>query len=203
MGSTIKQAIMDTARQLFSIQGFQDTSMRDIAAALNISVGNLTYHYKKKEDLIEAIILEDHQKYQKPAPLVTLKDFNLLLHKVIVQKKSRPYYYKHYVQLSQICPAIYEIQVSILRDLSDVLKTSFENFTHSGILKKEFCQEYGKIAEIIMALLVHGLTDFHQVQAGEKDTFRLDCIWSIIIPCLSEQGMIEYQLLFPQEAPDI
>lgn len=95
------------------------------------------------------------------------------------------------------------MQVSVLRDLSDVLKTSFENFADSGILKKEFCQEYGKIADVIMALLVHGLTDFHQVQAGEKDTFKRDCIWSIMIPCLSEQGKIEYQLLLSQEGPGI
>ena len=62
MVSNMKQTILDTARRLFTENGFHNTSMRHIAAALNISVGNLTYHYKKKEELIEAIILQEHEK---------------------------------------------------------------------------------------------------------------------------------------------
>ena len=199
MGSNIKQAIMDTARLLFNERGYQNTSMRDIAAALRISVGNLTYHYKKKEDLIEAIILEDHQRYQKPTSICTLADFDLLLHKVAAQKKSRPYYYKYYVQLSQICPAIYEMQISVLQDLNDVLMKSFEEFLANGILKREFSQEYGKVADVIMALIVHGLPNFHQARDGENDKAWIECVWSVIIPYLTARGQEEYQSLYTEK----
>ena len=196
MSSNIKKTIMDTARLLFNERGFQNTSMRDIAAALRISVGNLTYHYKKKEDLIEAILLEDHQSYQKPELIGTLADFDLLLHKVAAQKKSRPYYYKYFVQLSQICPAIYEMQISVLRDLNDVLLKSFENFSAGGILRKEFSQEYGKIADVIMTLIVHGLPNFCQERDGENDMAWIECVWSVIIPYLTARGQEEYQSLY-------
>lgn len=192
MGLNVKQAIMDTARHLFGEQGFQNTSMRDIAKSLNISVGNLTYHYKKKEDLIEAIILEDHEKYQKPIPFFTLKDFETLLQRIEVQKKSRPYYFKHFTQLSQICPTIYEIQVSVLQDLNDVLTMSFENFVNDDILKREFSQEYSKITDTIMSLIVYGLPNIKQIRDSEE---WLNCVWSIIVPCLTEKGGVEYKLL--------
>lgn len=78
---------MDTAQHLFSQQGFQNTSMRDIAAVLNISVGNLTYHFKKK-DLIEAILLIGRQGYQKPVPLFSLKEFDWMLHKSPCKKET-------------------------------------------------------------------------------------------------------------------
>ena len=39
MVSNMKQTILDTARRLFTENGFHNTSMRHIAAALNISVG--------------------------------------------------------------------------------------------------------------------------------------------------------------------
>lgn len=195
MNSNIKQDIMDTARQLFSEKGFQDTYMRDIAAVLNISVGNLTYHYKKKEDLIEAILLQDHQKYQKPTPLYTLDDLNQLLEKVAGQRNSRPYYYRHYVQLAQMSPAIYKMQVSVLKDLKDVLTESFQNFVAGGLLKKEFMEEYYRIIDVIMALMVYGLPDFCQIQEQENCTSILSCVWSIIIPCLTRQGCEEYRLL--------
>lgn len=193
MKSDIKQAIMDTARQLFNEKGFHDTGMRDIAAALNISVGNLTYHYKKKEDLIEAILLQDHQKYQKPKPFCTLDDLNQLLLDITDQKNSRPYYYRHYVQLAQMCPAVYEMQISVLKNLREVLTESFHNFVNAGLLKKDFTQEYGNIVDAIMTLMVYGLPDFYQTEG--KNTSILNCVWSIIIPCFTEQGREKYNLL--------
>ena len=198
MNSNLKTDIMNTARRLFSEKGFHDTHMRDIAAALNISVGNLTYHYKKKEDLIEAIILQDHEKYQKATPFHTLKDLDQFLQKVADQKNSRPYYYRHYVQLSQMCPAIYEMQVSVLKDLNDVLTESFYNFVDNGLLKKEFLMEYDRIIKTIMTLIVHGLPDFYQMHGAEQNSLALNCVWSIIIPCLTGQGYKEYKYIYDE-----
>lgn len=195
MKQTIKQDIMDAGKRLFSEKGFNDTSMRDIAAVLNISVGNLTYHYKKKEDLIEAILLQDHQHYKKPELLCSLKDLNALLQKNMTQRASRPYYYRYYDQLAQTCPAVYKMQVSVLNDLSDVLAKSFHGFVAAGLLKKEFLQEYDKIIGAVMTVMVHGLPDFYQAQKSVGDGSTLKCIWSIIIPCLTEKGYQEYQLL--------
>lgn len=90
MKQNIKREIMDTAKCLFIKKGFHDTSMRDIAAALNISVGNLTYHYKRKEDLIEAILIEDHQHYKKPDLLCSLGDLNDLLRRNTIQRPVVP-----------------------------------------------------------------------------------------------------------------
>ena len=193
MKPDIKQAIMDTARQLFNEKGFHDTGMRDIATALNISVGNLTYHYKKKEDLIEAILLQDHQKYQKPKSPCTFDDLNQLLLDITDQKNSRPYYYRYYVQLAQICPAVYEMQISVLKNLREILTESFHNFVNAGLLKKDFTQEYNNIVDAIMTLMVYGLPDFYQTE--ENNTSILNCVWSIIIPCFTEQGHETYGLL--------
>ncbi len=202
MKQNIKQEIMDTAKRLFIKKGFHDTSMRDIAAALNISVGNLTYHYKKKEDLIEAILLEDHQHYQKPELLCSLGDLDELLRRTTTQRDRRPYYYRYYKQLAQLCPAIYEMQVSVLNDLSDVFTKSFQNFVTSGILKKDFLQEYDKIIRVIMTIMVYGLPDFYQTPKAEQEFSIPKCVWSIIIPCLTEQGYKEYQLLLEQNPKD-
>lgn len=199
MRSNIKQAILDTARQLFNEKGFHDTCMRDIASALHISVGNLTYHYKKKEDLIEAILLQDHQKYQKPKPIFTLDDLNQLLWDVTDQRNRRPYYYRYYVQLAQMCPAVYEMQVSVLTDLRDVLTESFHNFIHAGLLKRELNQEYSNIIGAIMTLMVYGLPDFYQSQESEDASPIIGCVWSIIIPCFTEQGRIQYDLLMKRK----
>ena len=44
MKKDVKTDILETARKLFNEQGYNGVSMRDIAGALGISVGNLTYY---------------------------------------------------------------------------------------------------------------------------------------------------------------
>lgn len=56
MSEDIKEKILNKALDLFNIYGFESVKMRDISGALNISPGNLTYHFKKKEDIIYAIV---------------------------------------------------------------------------------------------------------------------------------------------------
>lgn len=56
MRENIKQEILETARILFNEKGFKDTTMREIADRLGISLGNLTYHYHKKEDLMVEMV---------------------------------------------------------------------------------------------------------------------------------------------------
>lgn len=47
-----KTAIADKAREVFNAKGVGTASLRDIAEALGIAYGNLTYHFPKKEDLV-------------------------------------------------------------------------------------------------------------------------------------------------------
>lgn len=50
-----KQKIIQTAIQLFNEQGVVKTRVQDIAEAVGISPGNLTYHYKTKSELMESV----------------------------------------------------------------------------------------------------------------------------------------------------
>ncbi len=53
--SNTKERIINTAIELFNEKGFVSVTMRDLANELDMSLGNLTYHFKKKEELMEAI----------------------------------------------------------------------------------------------------------------------------------------------------
>lgn len=48
----MRKKIIQKSEQLFRKNGFQGTSMRQIADACGIAIGNLNYYYPKKEDLI-------------------------------------------------------------------------------------------------------------------------------------------------------
>jgi AcrR family transcriptional regulator len=50
------EKIMDTALRMFNEKGYVHVGVRDIARALGMSPGNLSYHFAKKEDLLFAIL---------------------------------------------------------------------------------------------------------------------------------------------------
>ncbi|MDR9400402.1 MAG: TetR/AcrR family transcriptional regulator [Psychroflexus sp.] len=53
-----KEQIVVQAAKLFHKKGFQSTSMREIAAHVNIKASSLYNHIKAKEDLLALIVLE-------------------------------------------------------------------------------------------------------------------------------------------------
>lgn len=50
-----RDRILRASLQLFNKKGLTDVSIRDIAAEMGISDGNLRYHFRTKDDLVEAL----------------------------------------------------------------------------------------------------------------------------------------------------
>lgn len=53
---TTRDHIVEAADQLFYRQGFEHTSFADIASAVKISRGNFYYHFKSKDEILDAVI---------------------------------------------------------------------------------------------------------------------------------------------------
>ena len=60
MGDT-RQRILDVARRMFNDEGLSRVGVREIARALEMSPGNLAYHFATKDDLVEALVIELHE----------------------------------------------------------------------------------------------------------------------------------------------
>jgi AcrR family transcriptional regulator len=56
-----RRRILATARELFNAEGVHRVGVRDIARALDISAGNLQYHFATKDDLVTALLQELHE----------------------------------------------------------------------------------------------------------------------------------------------
>lgn len=51
-----RQQIVEAADRLFYEQGFEPTSFADIASAVKLSRGNFYYHFKTKDEILNAVI---------------------------------------------------------------------------------------------------------------------------------------------------
>ena len=61
---TTADRILEASRRLFNDQGYAATSLADIAAAVGISRGNLTYHFPAKRDLAMRIEEETRERFR-------------------------------------------------------------------------------------------------------------------------------------------
>jgi len=52
---TTKSKILDTSRTAFNAKGVGNVTVRDICRELNISVGNFSYHYPNKDQIVEEL----------------------------------------------------------------------------------------------------------------------------------------------------
>ena len=59
-GAETRERILDAALELFRTQGYAETTMRQIAAAAGVAVGNAYYYFASKDQLILAFYERNH-----------------------------------------------------------------------------------------------------------------------------------------------
>lgn len=59
--ATSRRAVVSAARQLFGQQGYDGTSLVDIAAAASLTTGALYHHWRGKRDLFGAVVEDVHR----------------------------------------------------------------------------------------------------------------------------------------------
>ena len=73
MTKNLRETIFRESVRLWAEKGYENVSMRDIAAACNIGTGNLTYYFPKKDD----ILMFYHDKVMDYAEDITFQNCTL------------------------------------------------------------------------------------------------------------------------------
>ena len=81
-----RRAILDMAKTLFSQQGYNAVSIGEIAGALGISKGNVTYHFKRKEDIMEALLAEAKPTFFQEPPR-TMEELDAFLEEMVLARE--------------------------------------------------------------------------------------------------------------------
>lgn len=96
-----KEAILETARELFNETSTQSSTTNHIAKAMGISPGNLHYHYKNREEIIRLLYIQMRKEItlsvdQLPKEIKTLHEHEKLL--INIQWKYR-FFFKEMLSL--------------------------------------------------------------------------------------------------------
>jgi AcrR family transcriptional regulator len=95
-GEQTRAQILETALQLFRERGYEETTMRAIAEAAGVAVGNAYYYFRSKEHLIQAFYERSHDEHLQACRDLLAKETDLRarLHGVLRAKidTSMPYH---------------------------------------------------------------------------------------------------------------
>jgi len=96
-----KQSIMDTALQLFAENGFENTSIANIAKHAGISQGLVYSYFESKDDLLYQILSSGIQKIEADlSPEMSMEDFLASVDKILSHILENKQFFKLYNILS-------------------------------------------------------------------------------------------------------
>ncbi len=176
-----RNRILETARRLFNQQGFDRVSMRILAKECGMAVGNLTYYYPHKEDLVAAL-MQDAFVHTKPeAPIRSFEDVTDQFARMLSTLWRYAFYFMDERFARSSVPHNLEIQGRILEGFSylqqeGLFSAAFDEKTQSGVLE--------------MLLLTHMTWVRLTLKAGMEPDINGFLIkhWMILKPYLTEKG---------------
>jgi AcrR family transcriptional regulator len=201
---TTKERILDTALQLFNKQGVESITTRHIAKEMNISHGNLCYHFPRKEDIIiklyQNLVEELDQEIaglQKGEP-----GLEMLMQATAATFRIQ-YKYKFFLQdmvaiMRRIAPVQQHFQKLYLQR-KEQFRMILRYLMVQGLIREEVVP--GQYERFIDQFYIIG--DFWVSEAeilfegtdDEKLTHYTQIAFRMIIPYLAERGLEAYSLL--------
>jgi AcrR family transcriptional regulator len=200
---TTKQKIINQAIECYNTHGLTNVTSRDIAKLLNISPGNLDYHFKNKEALLKAIYEQMRKEISKAYENKSLVTdpfflFNELLLALEVLQDKYSFFNLDLLEISRNFKKVDTL-------LKKTLLIRKEQVTYFIRLFQE--HEYFKpnANEGIYMRLQHTiriLITFWKSQEEILSSFTLDKnenmtlhIWELLLPHMTEKGLNAYKNL--------
>ena len=191
MSRDTRKKILEKAKELFNEKGYNMVSISDIAGELDMSKGNLTYHFNKKESIVEALIqnIPDTRPKESAKSLRDLDDFFTDTQNKI---KENAFYFWHHTQLAQVSETIRKEQEQANKATFDLLYNSFKSLNSNGLIRDEkVVNEYECIINSLQLSIVYWAPFEDLKERKNKNIdFRYQ-VWTTMYPILSCKGRKE------------
>ncbi|WP_166963890.1 TetR/AcrR family transcriptional regulator [Yeosuana marina] len=204
MGNT-KEKILSQSLSLFNKEGLAKVTLRTIARAMNISQGNLNYHFKKREDIIETLY---HQLVKRIDEALTENQGKEPCLKLLVDISTTImnsfYDYRFFfLDFVQIMREHESIKAHYLK-LSEMRKMQFNNLfkvlIDNGVLReeqlpKEYVYLYDRF-QIIGDFWISSAEVVNKRMSKKYIDYYSEVITQAIYPYLTDRGKKEYHAIF-------
>ena len=194
---SLKERIIEKSVLLFNEKGFFNVSIQEIAKSLEISPGNLTYHFPKKEHLLELIQQRIIDRPGKPimpgdrAP--DLRHLEAIFKEFFAVQREFSFFFTNLPYLQHEYPGILSQYEAVSLQRLNEARTLVDAYVRSGWLKYE--DDVVNHETLIKNIWISNT--FWQLQSallGGRNEFEeaMYHVWSTLLPYLTDQGLQEY-----------
>jgi AcrR family transcriptional regulator len=184
--------ILDAGRTVFSRDGFEASSVEDVAAEAGIAKGTVYLYFKSKEELYLAVLLRDIKAYaansrarMEQAP--TLRDkieayFRARMEYGRANKDFLRIYLTEYAGMCAIKPISQEmrtLQLDNLKHLTGLIKTAIRR---GEIRRVPPAALAAKVSDIARGLMERQLLGWKEFQVKNEVAFAADLLWHGVSP---------------------
>ena len=162
--------ILDIAEHLFETKGFDNTSTNDILNEIGIARGTLYYHFKSKEEILDAIIdrltkqlLEKAKEFVKQEDVPLSQQLTLIMLELNVSCGNFNHKVLEQVHKPQNALMHQKIQAHLLSELTPLISTLIKEGIAQGIYQTDYPEE---VAEM---LFLYANTIFDDLIAHSKE----------------------------------
>ena len=194
-----KDKILEAALKLFNKQGFRNVNLRQIAQEVGLSIGNLAYHYKNKEMMIEAIhqqiIQERTALFAQVQFIPSIANIHQQLIPLLHLYKKYRFFYVDILEIVRALPAIAALHQQHVANQITYIKVIIDYSVGSGNMQAEPKEGYYEdMAHTVWMLISFWL---HQgMVRGNEGNYYDDArkaIWNQVYPHMTEKGQHNMQ----------
>jgi AcrR family transcriptional regulator len=151
--SGTNQKILRAARILFNEAGVAKVSQRTICDHIAISPGNLTYHFKKRDDIIEALYFQLAADFEDRLDLAEKAELNLSelqsatkdINKILFENR---FFLIDFMQILRSSKKIKKHYTALSARRLAYIESLLNNLTKTGIMRKaELPNEYDQLLQ--------------------------------------------------------
>jgi AcrR family transcriptional regulator len=128
-----RERIQEIALELFAEQGYEKTSLREIAERLGVTKAALYYHFKSKEDIVRSFI----------------EDYRTELEQVIAWGASQPRTPETRAEILARYAGIVSEQLAVIRFMEQNQAAMHSLMSDSGARKKMFRDQFTSLCDLI------------------------------------------------------
>jgi len=197
-----KQKILKASIQLFNTNGMANVRLQQIANEIGISPGNLAYHFRNKEAIVEAI---NDDLYHEASEILStyrifpnLMDFDNQLTKYLSFVQKYPFYFLDLLEIERHYPEIRsKRQVHISKMISQIRKRFDFNNQRGLIVDEPRAGVYDSTANAIWILITFWAPQniVRGVEVPIQTSQFKEMIWNQVYPYFTEKGIAEFEQL--------
>ena len=202
-----KKLILDTARILFNEKGYSQVTIRMIALKMNMSSGNLNYHYKKREDIFEALYFEMVSEFDERIDMLitfeaSIEQFKIDVERSMSRMLDYVFFWTDLYNLLMISKRVQEHFQQVYKKRIAGCLMFFNQMKEKDLMNAcSFELEYNFLAE---RMIRFGNTWIYSssLYANELNSTHIDdnvkTYLSMLYPFLTFQGKKEFQNILPE-----